>query len=976
MILPELFEVLDTEPEETRMFEDQLEYQNYIAANCEGGSMINVFHLNVRSLQKNYDELVVYLNSFNKINIDVIILSETFVLPDASFFNITGFHVYYSGGELNKNDGVVMYIKDCLTIISIDTIKLTEITLLRAVIDYNNIAHGITAFYRLPSASADIFIAEFSEFLSNLNNNQIEVYGGDVNIDLTDKNNKLVNEYYSLADNNGFISYINKPTRITSTSATCIDHFFVRNMIYKNEIKVSGYILENAITDHYPILLNLHYRTIKKTASANIKSASKLDLEKLNDLLSEEKWTCVLECDEPISATNTFVDLFKTYLQQCTTNITLRKKEIKLKPWVTPGILSSIRTRDKLKKKILKYATPNDNQIEYFKKYRNQLTKIIKLAKYQYYKNKINSNTRNYKNMWNIIREASGYSQNKNNCIKTLEIDGVRVTEASEIAKHFNHFFINVGVDMGKKFVNGNPNLSNINRKENTMFIPPIQRSDLILLINKLKNNSSPGRDGITPKVIKSAHVHILVPLQHIINSIINTGIVPLYFKTSIVIPIHKNGSKLNMNNYRPISLINCFAKLFEMHVKNCLMSFVESFDLISKKQFGFLGGLSTESAIYKLISGVLDGFDARQCTLAVFLDLAKAFDTVPHDRLLNKLEHMGIRGQANKIFFNYLKNRIQYVRINNEYSEPQTIKIGIPQGTVLGPILFLLYINDLYNVTNSEIISYADDTAIVCTAETWSEVKILVERELSRVREWLNNNHLTLNVNKTKFVAFSVLENKQPNFNKINLSQTDVIAKVSDIKYLGVMIDQHLRWDVHANWVAQKMRRICHVFYILRNILPEKTLRIVYSGLVEAILRYGIVVWGTALPTNLHNLQVAQNNILKVMLNLGRLYPTHDLYKTFKFLDIKSIYFHSLLCWVHKNKNTLQTISHQYSTRSNAEGLYVRGIHRTNICQRQPKYIGTKSYNTLPNSIKTLTRFKTFSKQLKNYILESSDIP
>jgi len=320
------------------------------------------------------------------------------------------------------------------------------------------------------------------------------------------------------------------------------------------------------------------------------------------------------------------------------------------------------------------------------------------------------------------------------------------------------------------------------------------------------------------------------------------------------------------------------------------------------------------------------------------------------------------------------LSDRTQRVKINGKLSQPQQVKIGIPQGTVLGPILFLLYINDLYSVcSEGDIVSYADDTAIIYSASSWQEAKLGAERCLVRVKSWLDYNLLTLNAGKTKFIAFSIQSNKQPTFSSLNLTENDKIDKVSQIKYLGLMLDQHLRWDIHANYISKKIRKTIFIFYTLRNIISKRMLTIVYNSLIESILRYGIIVWGGILPGNLYNLQIAQNYLLKVMLGLDRFFPTADLYSTHKILDIKQLYIHTILCWVHRNINKQNTVSHSYQTRGNMRNDLVRDKYDKNICQRQPQFHGPKYYNLLPNGIKKIKSIKLFSKSVKEYIFENS---
>jgi len=974
MNLHDTLDMMVSDPEDTKVYASAKEMIHNIIHNEHGKNInLNILHLNIRSLQKNYDELLIFIYDLKERNVDVIILTETFILEDMKFYEIPGYSAFYNNAKFNTHDGVVCYIKDTINATA-EIHKLSEITILRIVFEYNGIKHGLTAFYRLPSASASVFLADFGKYLKELEKQTIEIFAGDVNFDLLDKNNKTVNEYLSITDINGYISYINLPTRVTQDTGSCIDHFFVRNVCCEGNLKFIGSIIENTITDHYAIFLTVQYQGEPvRDRLDKAKTIPKVDLEKLNGLLSHESWCDVLSSSDSNSATNYFIEKFNNCLSQSTKQITFKNIK-KLKPWITTGLVTSIGIRDKLKKKLLKNKNNELQKIEEYKEYRNCLSKLLKKVKNDYFKRKLENCNNNYKLTWKIINEASGNKACKQNNINKILIDGINESDNYKIAQTFNNYFTNIGLDMAKKIKNPQVYVNKYeSNQQSSMFLPPIQGKDIITLISKLKSSSAPGLDGVTAGIIKYVHLNIIEPLKHIINLIISSGEIPPHFKTSVISPIHKAGNKNEVQNYRPISQLNCFAKILEMYMKNCLMSFLETNNVISHKQYGFMKGFNTEGAINKLVGDVLDGFNGNKCTIAVFLDLAKAFDTIPHDKLLKKLESIGIRGMVLRLFQNYLRNRTQYVKINGVLSAPRTVEIGIPQGTVLGPILFLLYINDLYQITDTcNIISYADDTVILGSGDNWLDTKLIIEKCLGDVKKWLDLNMLTLNIKKTKCITFSVTRSKQPLFDKINLTSTETIECVSEIKYLGVMLDQHLRWDVHALFIAGKLRKAIHIFYILRNILTKHFLGMVYTSLIESILRYGIIVWGSLLPSNAHSLQTVQNSLVKIMLGLNRLFPTDDLYQKNKILNIKALYVHTLLCWMHKNKHKNVTITHRYMTRGNVNEHVARNKYSKSICQRQSNFYGSKYYNILPHHLKTIKNFKKFSASVKNFILEN----
>jgi hypothetical protein len=258
---------------------------------------------------------------------------------------------------------------------------------------------------------------------------------------------------------------------------------------------------------------------------------------------------------------------------------------------------------------------------------------------------------------------------------------------------------------------------------QTSIFFEPVTNQEIENHINSLKNSVAPGYDNISSKLLKEIVPSIKEPLSIIFNRCMCEGYYPEKLNTSIVKPLHKSGNKFDMSNYRPISLTSNISKVFEKIIKQRLLSFFKKHNIISNKQYGFMENRSTQDAIVHLIKNIYKSLDKSKPAVALFLDLAKAFDTVNHVKLLDKLNSYGIRGNALNLITSYITNRKQIVKIDNKFSTVKNLKWGVPQGTVLGPLFFIIYINDLLHLKlNGSIISYADDTAIYVEAETWEE--------------------------------------------------------------------------------------------------------------------------------------------------------------------------------------------------------------------------------------------------------------
>ena len=391
--------------------------------------------------------------------------------------------------------------------------------------------------------------------------------------------------------------------------------------------------------------------------------------------------------------------------------------------------------------------------------------------------------------------------------------------------------------------------------------------------------------------------------LEIIFNQILKEGLIPDSFKNALVTPLYKgNVPKKILTNYRPISLLNVFSKIFEKVIKTRLLNYLEENNLLPAHQFGFRKGLGTEDALAYLTNEIYNNLDKRKKTIGIFLDLSKAFDSISHSILLNSLKSFGIVGTALQIFKSYLEHRTQQVRIGNTVSEIGQINNGVPQGTVLSPILYIMYVAALSNLNiNGKIYSYADDTAIIVSDSTWDTVWNKSEADMLIIDKWFLANNLKINYDKSKFVAFSNDIRTTPQkseitiHNQLNCNFTTCtcpkLFKQAFSKYLGITIDQNLTWNIHIENLIIKLRQLAYFFIIAKKILDKNFIRIAYFAMAQSLIQYGIIAWGGCNTSLKDKISISQKKIIKIILNKRITFPSCELFKMLRVLDIHNLF-------------------------------------------------------------------------------------
>ena len=741
--------------------------------------------------------------------------------------------------------------------------------------------------YRSPAASnkPEKFNSFFDKILQKLNTNRyankMKYLVGDFNLDLiAHESNVDCQNLIDNAHNSGFVQLVSRPTRITESSATLIDHVYTNNM----DSTLSCNIVTLDISDH----LAVHTRiTLGSSTAESRRMSIKRNIEKVEqrvfneandakfrELINEETWEEALE--DNLDAQSSYNKFNEIYTKHYNAAYPLRSEHVRRrnerqnpKPWILPWLEDACARKNDLYHNFVNNPSP-ENKAKY-DKLNEFCKKHVDLAKSNYNKKYFEQYHDNSRKQWQMINKLLNRKNRCNTTInKLVGPEGNVVTNRNEISNSFNDFFCNIASDLKKKSAPPESPVTEMNCDSlkypvsNTIHLNDADASEIHSVIKNFKNKAT--RDTkISSLKIANEFYTFTNALAGVVNKSFREGIFPDELKIARVTPIYKEGAKSDVSNYRPISLLSSFSKIYEklMHVR--LLEFLDSNNSLFEMQYGFRPGRSCEHALLNAQDTILKSLNKKQVSILLLIDFSKAFDMVDHTILLRKLSHYGIRGPAHDWLKSYLSQRKQFVCVNNVESTLGDITYGVPQGSILGPLLFIIYINDIPEISAvAKFILYADDANIIITADCIEDAYSELLKLVTNLTRWVHLNGLALNLKKTKYMIFSR--------SKISLPEPLIISKIpiermTETRFLGVIVDESLNWSRHVKTILSKMSRYIGIMYKIKKFLPLKARLQVYHSFVQSHINFCSLVWGFSCKSNIEAIFCKQKKGMRAVI-------------------------------------------------------------------------------------------------------------
>ena len=695
---------------------------------------LSIFHINIHSIERHLEELKSYLTLIN-FEFDIITISESKImintLPQIDI-EIDGYQTPLSTPTEATKGGVLLYVHKKHVYKPKPDLKIYSKKLLEShfieLINQNGKNSIVGIIYRHPSMNPVDFNETYlkpllQDKLSKELINKNVYIAGDFNFDLLKVSSPETSNFFDLMTSSSLLPTISLPTKFNNNSTTLLDNIFTNQ--FNPDMTSGNFTLQ--ISDHlasFLIIPNSNQQFLPKHHNILKRDSRNFNNEHFLAEINEINWDHILQFEQKDTnlSFNIFYDKIESILDKHMPMRKITKKEFRqrYKPWVTYGILTSMRRRDRLLKAYINNKNPTKKEALHneYKALRNHITNLLRDSKIHHYQNFFHENNKNLRKVWQGIKEIINIKNKSSDSPSCIIENGKLISDPFEVSNSFNSYYSSIaGNILERRKYTGDGNFLKYmpNSQPNSIVIAPVDSEEINLIIKSFNTKKATGPCSIPPKILNFICDSIVNPLSKLANLSFHEGVHPDRLKVAKVIPIYKSGSKTTTGNYRPISLLSNLNKIFEKLIFSRLYSFLDKENIIYKLQFGFRPKHSTSHALISITEKVKEALDNNKFTCGVFIDLQKAFDTVNHEIILKKLYRYGIRGKMHDWFTSYLTDRLQFVSILGIDSDKLTIQHGVPQGSVLGPLLFLLYINDIHNAINySKTYLFADDTNLL----------------------------------------------------------------------------------------------------------------------------------------------------------------------------------------------------------------------------------------------------------------------
>lgn len=843
--------------------------------------------------------------------------------------NIPGYRTIRSDAKNRHSGGVTLYLQQ----------QVKFRVLYNKVFEHNNIlivdvidseCRGIwIVVYHSPNYSHADFINELEIATDSIIHLQRNIYiTGDFNINVHSNTNCEVykQRLARFCNNYSFKQLVKKFTRITNSSKTIIDHF------YTNDTNCSVEVSSNdCIADHKSLIMNKR-KVVRRYDYKNIIDRRLCTHDNIVSRIIENKRNA-----PNYTSVNQMAESVKMIIEKSVNDL-VRPKTICLaysKRWYNAELMM-LRAQKDLAHMRAQFIDDDESWLQY-RQIRNKYNRLTNKCRNEELKQTIITCQGDQKKLWKAIKDQTNNRSNVPDCIT---IEGRNLVESKIIAKELNMFFIQSIIQLNRSIAYVPINLPSIN-------FPVESWSDFQLTneceINKLLKNirSMSGVNNVNKSVIESSMTVLGKQIVDLFNESLQTGIFPAAFKCTVVSPIPKMRDTNKANEMRPINTPEVLDKLLQTVVKNQLQKHIENNNLISQYQSAYREKFSCETALNLIVAKWKRKIYKKQMIVVVFLDLSRAFETIDRFILIEVLRQCGLTGNVLKWFVSFLTDRKQKTRFKDALSDELCIELGVPQGTPLSSLLFILYLNPIIRIIiNCHLNLFADDMLLWIAANTFEEAIRKINDELKRIFNFLNMMKLKLNIDKTKCMFIGGESNLTV------VLDGKIIEKVDEMKYLGVIVDKKLNFRANTEYISKKISKKVAMLRRLKNRLDTETRLVLFKSIIAPHYDYCSTILFLATNQEIDQLQKLQNRAMRIILNAGPLEHIKDMLNKCNLLSVKQRIYFNVLKFMFKIKRNLlpEYLTALFQTTSQLQPYQLRN----NDHFRPPQYLSQQAQNTL----------------------------